>query len=74
MALSISEETYKIKVPSENTITTNKLMRNVMKPIYVAGNYVAVVVLYCYPGSRKQMVSKTKSRRVLNERSYLVNS
>ena len=45
--LSISERNYKIKVPSENTIITNKLMRNVMKPIYEAENYVAVVVLYC---------------------------
>ena len=68
MALSISEQNYEIKVVSENTITTNKLMRNVMKPIYVTENSVAVVVLHCYPGSRKQMVTKTKSKRVLNER------
>ena len=49
-----------------------------MKPIYIAENSVAVVVLYCYQSSRKQMVTKRKSKtsfkrkrkskRVLNER------
>ena len=34
-----------------------------MTPIYEAENSVAVFVLYCYQG--KQMVTKTKSKRVL---------
>ena len=42
-----------------------------MKPIYVAENSAAVVVLYCYQGSRKQMVTKRKSEQVLNEQENL---
>ena len=42
-----------------------------MKPIYVAENSVAVVVLYCYQGSRNQMVTKRKSKQVLYEQENL---